>query len=85
MQILDAGGGNALVDAVRIRLEEIGYQIIAVQDSSRNVDRTTVYFTEENQAQAEGLRARDPRFQVVEANRGLSRNVDIHVLVGPNF
>ncbi len=85
VQILDAGGGNALVDAVRIRLEEIGYQIIAVQESSRRVDRTTVYFTEENQAQAEGLRARDPRFQVVEANRGLSRSVDIHVLVGPNF
>lgn len=85
VQVLDAGGGEARVDAVIAALEGIGYDIIARQSSSRDVDRTTVYYTEGNQPQAEGLRARDPRFQVVEANRGLSEGVSIHVLVGPDF
>ncbi len=85
VQVLDAGGGNALTDAVVARLEEIGYDIISIQSSSRDVARTTVYFTQDNQPEADALRARDPRFQDVEANRGLSEGVDIHVLVGPNF
>ncbi|WP_370326971.1 LytR C-terminal domain-containing protein [Euzebya sp.] len=85
VQVLDAGGGQARVDAVVSALEQIGYDIVARQSSSRDVERTTVYFTDGNQPQAEGLRARDPRFQVVEANQGLSDGVDIHVLVGPDF
>lgn len=85
VQILDAGGGGVAVDAVESALEAIGYEVVAINDSSRDVSATTVYFTGENQPQAEGLRARDPRFQVVEPNQGLSDGVDIHVLVGPGF
>jgi hypothetical protein len=85
VQVLDAGGGQARVDAVVARLQEIGYDIISIQSSSRDVTTTTVYFTQDDEPQAEALRARDPRFQVVEANRGLSEGVDVHVLVGPDF
>lgn len=85
VQVLDAGGGDASVDAVVTRLEEIGYDIVAIQSSGRDVTATTVYYTQGNTAEAEALRARDPRFQDVEANRGLSEGVDIHVLVGPDF
>lgn len=85
VQVLDAGGGGAQVDAAISVLEQLGYQVIAVSPSSRDVTSTTVYFTAEAEAEAEALRARDPRFQQVEANRGLSEGVDIHVLVGPGF
>lgn len=85
VQVLDAGGGNAAVDAVVAALEAIGYDVIAINDSSRDLTTTTVYFTDGNQPQAEGLRARDPRFQEVEPNQGLSDGVDIHVLVGSSF
>ena len=85
VQVLEAGGGNASVDSVVSALEAIGYEVVAINDSSRDVVVTTVYFTEDNEPQAEGLRARDPRFQAVEPNQGLSEGVDIHVLVGPDF
>lgn len=85
VQVLDAGGGNAAVDAVVSALEAIGYDVIAINSSSRDVITTTVYYTDGNRPQAEGLRARDPRFQEVEPNQGLSDGVDIHVLVGSSF
>lgn len=85
VQVLDAGGGSASVDAAVAALESIGYQVVSVRGSSRDVTRTTVYFTAEAQAEADALRARDPRFQVVEPNQGLSEGVDIHVLVAPDF
>lgn len=85
VQVLEAGGGSAAVDAVVSALEAIGYEVVAINDSSRDVTTTTVYFTEGDEPQAEGLRARDPRFQEVEPNQGLSEQVDIHVLVGPGF
>ncbi|CAN5508772.1 hypothetical protein BH23ACT9_BH23ACT9_14880 [soil metagenome] len=85
VQVLDAGGGNATTDAVVGALEGLGYQVVAINSSSRTVDVTTVYFTADDEPQAEALRARDPRFQAVEANQGLSEGVDIHVLVGRDF
>lgn len=85
VQVLDAGGGGAAVDSAVSALEQIGYNIVNVTSSTRQVDRTTVYFTADDKPQADGLQARDPRFQVVEANRGLNEGVNIHVLVGPNF
>ena len=66
-------------------LEQLGYNVVARSPSSRDVVETTVYYTADNIAEAEGLRAREPRFRVVEANRGLSEGVDIHVLVGTEF
>lgn len=85
VQVLEAGGGNASVDQVVSALEAIGYEVVAINDSSRDVSVTTVYYTADNEPQAEALRARDPRFQEIEPNQGLSDQVDIHVLVGPDF
>ena len=85
VQVLDAGGGSARVDQAEAVLEQLGYNVVARSPSSRDVVETTVYYTADNIAEAEGLRAREPRFRVVEANRGLSEGVDIHVLVGTEF
>lgn len=85
VQVLDAGGGSAKVDAAVAVLEQFGYQVVAISPSSREVGQTTVYFTADAQAEAEALRAREPRFRLVEGNQGLSEGVDIHVLVGTEF
>lgn len=85
VQVLDAGGGSAKVDAAVAVLEQLGYDVRAISPSSRDVAQTTVYFTGDARPEAEALRAREPRFQTVEANQGLSEGVDIHVLVGPEF
>ncbi|MGI9017207.1 MAG: LytR C-terminal domain-containing protein [Euzebya sp.] len=85
VQVLNAGGGAAAVDSVVAALETIGYNVVSITSSSRKVDDTTVYFTADDEPQAQALRARDPRFQVVEANQGLNEGVNIHVLVGPGF
>ena len=85
VQVLDAGGGGARVDQAEAVLEQLGYNVVARSPSSRDVVETTGYYTADNIAEAEGRRAREPRFRVVEANRGLSEGVDIHVLVGTEF
>lgn len=85
VQVLDAGGGPAAVDAAVAELESLGYDIINVTSSSRDVTTTTVWWTADAEAEARALRARAPRFQEVGPNEGLSEGVDIHVLVGPGF
>lgn len=84
VQILDAvldDGGEA---AARIEdeLEEAGYQIIAANKAVRRYERTTVFYTEGNQAAAEQLAARFG-FDVVEPKPdNLSSGVEIHLVVG---
>lgn len=85
VQVLEAGGGAAAVDRAVATLERLGYDVLAVNPSSIVVEVTTVYWTQGAEAEARALRARDPRFQMVEPNQGLTEAVDLHVLVGPGF
>lgn len=85
LQVLDAGGGAARVDRAVAAVEQLGYDVVAINPSSRNVPLTTVYFTDGAEAEARALRARDPRFRVIEPNQGLSEGVDVHILVGADF
>lgn len=85
VQLLDAGGGPAALDRAEAAILALGYDVINITSSSRDVSATTVYFVNANEPEARALRARDPRFQIVEPNQGLSEGVDLHVLVGPAF
>ena len=85
VQVLDAGSGSVRIDAAVAALEALGYNVVAISPSRRDVSRTTVYFTATHEPEAKALRARDPRVQVVEPNEGLSEGVDLHVLVGPDW
>lgn len=85
VQVLDAGGGGGLADAAADALDGLGYDIVSRASARADVTVTTVWFTEANEAQALGLRARDDRFADVAPNAGLSAGVDLHVLVGPDW
>jgi cytoskeletal protein RodZ len=85
VQVLDAGGGPATVDAVVSTLESLGYEVVAINASQRRVEATTVYYVGDYEPEAEAMRARDPRFQAIEPNQGLSEGVNLHVLVGGRF
>jgi LytR cell envelope-related transcriptional attenuator len=85
LQVLDAGGGRERRQAAISALEALGYQVISTATSKQDVTRTTIWFTSGNEATAQALRARDPRFAEIEPNPGLSARVDLHLLIGPDW
>lgn len=85
VQALRAGASNAQFDKAVGVLERMGYTVLT-SSSKRTVEKTTIYTTKpETQADAEALRARDPRFSEIEENSGLKADVDLHVLIGKDF
>jgi hypothetical protein len=85
MQVLDAGGGRERLRAAASALSALGYRVVSTSSARQDVTRTTVWFTSGNETKAEALRARDPRFADVAPNAGLSAQVDLHVLIGPDW
>ncbi len=85
VQVLDAGGGSSATTAVEAALDDLGYDVVAVNASRTQYPVTTVLYTEGNDAEAEALRARDERFTEIAPNERLSDGVDIHVVVGPDW
>jgi hypothetical protein len=85
VQVLDAGGGSSATRDVADVLADLGYDVVAINPSRVDYDVTTVLFTSGNDAEAEGLRARDERFAATSPNERLSEGVDLHVVVGPDW
>jgi hypothetical protein len=85
VQVLDAGGGSTATSDVAEVLADLGYDVVAINPSRVDYDVTTVLFTSGNDAEAEGLRARDERFAATAPNERLSEGVDLHVVVGPDW
>jgi LytR cell envelope-related transcriptional attenuator len=85
LQVLNAGGGRERLQAAVSALRALGYRVISTATSQQDVTRTTIWFTSGNEATAQALQARDPRFAEIEPNPGLSARVDLHVLIGPDW
>lgn len=85
LQVLDAGGGRERQRVVASALQALGYRVISTSSARQDVSRTTIWFTHGNEATAQALRARDPRFADIAPNAGLSAQVDLHILVGPDW
>jgi hypothetical protein len=85
VQVLDAGGGSTAASDVADVLADLGYDVVAINPSRIDYDVTTVLFTADNDAEAEGLHARDERFAATAPNERLSEGVDLHVVVGPDW
>lgn len=85
VQVLDAGAGSAATAAAAETLQELGYDVVAINTSRADYEVTTILYTEGSDAEAEALRARDDRFSEIAPNERLSDAVDIHVVVGPDW
>ncbi|HVM19316.1 MAG TPA: LytR C-terminal domain-containing protein [Egibacteraceae bacterium] len=85
VQVLDAGGGGSAASDVASVLGDLGYDVVAINSARDDYSVTTVLFTEGNEAEAEGLRAREERVTEVGLNERLSDAVDLHVMVGPDW
>ena len=85
VQVLDAGGGSTATGDVADALAELGYDVVAVNSSRTDYSVTTVLYTAGNEAEADALNARDQRFAATAENERLSEDVDLHVVVGPDW
>ncbi len=85
VQVLDGAGDSAATEAVVALLRELGYEVVAVNATARSYDETTVFYSQGQEAAAEALRARDPRFAEIAANPNLSEDVNVHVVVGSDW
>jgi len=85
VQVLDGVGDGERARSAASRLEELGYQVVALNVSSRQAAETSVLYTEGNEAAAEQLVATDPRFGTVGANDRFSADVALHVVIGADW
>lgn len=85
VQVLDAAGTGTHADDAAEVLRELGYDVVVVNDTPRRVEVTTILATPGHEDDAEGLRVRDPRFAEIDTNTDFNPDVDLHVLVGPDF
>jgi hypothetical protein len=85
VQVLDGVGDRVRAQAAREVLTGLGYRVVALNPAGVDYDATTVLFTAGNEAAAEALRAADRRFGAVAANRNLSEQVMLHVVVGRDW
>lgn len=67
------------------RVRQLGYQVTLESVAGTGSPVTTVLYAEGNAADAEALRAADPRFAEVKPNDRFQTPVDLHVLVGDDF
>ena len=85
VQVLNGAYVAGLANRVATRVRAAGYQVVAANTAFRTpVSR--VYYTSGHRADAEAFRERFPAFQVVApAPSNLSRQVDLHAVIGQNY
>ena len=85
VQVLEQVGAEAQAAQAAGVLRRLGYDVVAVNITDRQVDTTTVLASAGRAADAEQLKTLDPRFGVITDNDGFSPDVDLHVIVGADF
>lgn len=85
VQVLEQVGAEAQAAEAAQVLRQLGYNVVAVNTTDRQVDTTTVLASAGYAEAAEQLQQSDERFGVVTANDGFSEDVHLHVIVGADF
>lgn len=86
VQVLDGVYDDGSLTLVVRALESMGYVVVAQGTAARPYEQTTVFFVNDDEQDAEGLRVRDERFSVVAASPGtLDDTIDLHVVVGADW
>lgn len=81
VQVLNGTGDGEADDVMADKLARLGYTVVAVSPSSRAYPRTTVFWVGDAQKSASQLAERF-EWKVDPAPDNLSREVDLHVVVG---
>jgi hypothetical protein len=84
VQVLNGAFVAGLAHRVADRVRAAGYEVVAA-NTALGTPVSRVYYTDGHRADAEAFRERFPAFQVAPAPANLSRQVDLHVVIGKNY
>jgi hypothetical protein len=86
VQILNGVFVAGLANRVADRVRAAGYDVVAANTALGNYRVSRVYYTAGHKADAEAFRERFPAFRMVApAPSNLSRQVDLHAVIGQNY
>jgi len=85
IQLLHNGLTPAVLAEVTETLEALDYPVVAVNSARRPFRRTTVFFVDGWQPEAEALRARDSRFAAVAPNQDFAAEISLHIAIGADW
>lgn len=86
VQVLNGSWSAGAATNVAARLRRAGYDVVATQLALGEFPVSRLYYSEGHLADALGLRRRFPEFKQVEpAPKRLSREVDVHAVVGRDY
>jgi len=86
VQVLNGVFVSGLANRVATQVRAAGYQVVAANTALGNYPVSRVYYTAGHKADAEAFRERFPAFRMVApAPSNLSRQVDLHAVIGQNY
>jgi hypothetical protein len=86
VQVLNGSWNAGAATKVATRLRRAGYDVVATQLALGEFPASRLYYSEGHLADALGLQRRFPEFKQVEpAPRRLTREVDLHAVVGRDY
>ncbi|HEU4396705.1 MAG TPA: LytR C-terminal domain-containing protein [Actinomycetota bacterium] len=86
VQVLNGAFVTGLAHRVATQVRAAGYQVVAANTALGNYRVSRVYYTAGHKADAEAFRERFPAFRMVApAPSNLSRQVDLHAVIGQNY
>lgn len=85
IQLLHNGLAPSVLAEVTGTLEALGYPVVAVNSARKPFRRTTVFFVDGWQPEAEALRARDSRFAAVAPNQDFAAEISLHIAIGADW
>jgi LytR cell envelope-related transcriptional attenuator len=86
VQVLNGVFVAGLAHRVANRVRAAGYDVVAANTALGNYPVSRIYYTRGHRADAEAFRERFPDFRMIEpAPSNLSRQVDLHAVIGRNY
>ncbi len=85
VQVLDGAYDQQRLDDVVAALSDHGYEVVSISVARRKYRHTTVFYTKGWKAEARALREADGRFGSLGPSNGLTKEIDLHVVVGKDW
>lgn len=87
VQVLNGNWTPGLARRVAERVRAAGYTVVATNTAYGTFTKSRIFYTAGHLEDAEAFRARFPQFSLIEPAAGfdLSREVDLHVVIGQDY